>query len=142
MPAEQDADPFYADDANQEQGTEDSCEQVATSNDSADAVDEGLPRHSQRTSRPPLRMTYDVPGQLMMYQDSRPSNRARDFSVIPRADIATLQSTLDVATCVETLLSIFYLHVPTCAVWAADSCTLLLLTSLGKWAVPVNLQEL
>ena len=63
VPAEQDADPFYADDANQEQGIEDSCEQVATSNDNADAVDEGLPRHSQRTSRPPLRMTYDVPGQ-------------------------------------------------------------------------------
>ena len=63
VPAEQDADPFYADDANQEQGTEDGCEQVATSNDNADAVDEGLPRHSQRTSRPPLKMTYDVPGQ-------------------------------------------------------------------------------
>lgn len=63
MPAEQDADPFYADDTDQEQGTEDSCEQVATSNDDADAVDEGLPRHSQRTSRLLLRMTYDVPGQ-------------------------------------------------------------------------------
>ena len=50
-------------DPDQEQGTEDSCEQVATSNDDADALDEGLPRHSQRTSRPPLRMTYDVPGQ-------------------------------------------------------------------------------
>ena len=55
-PAEQDADPFYADDPDQEQGTEDNCEQVTTSND-ADAVDERLPRHSQRTSRPPLRMT-------------------------------------------------------------------------------------
>lgn len=63
VPAEQDADPFYADDPDQEQGTEDSCEQVATSNDDADAVDEGLPWHSQRTSRPSLRMTYDVPGQ-------------------------------------------------------------------------------
>ena len=40
-----------------------SCEQVVTSNDDADAVDEGLPRHSQRTSSPPIRMTYDVPGQ-------------------------------------------------------------------------------
>lgn len=58
------------------------------------------------------------------------------------ADIATLQSILDVAACVETLLSMFCLHVPTCAVWADDSCTLLLLTSLGKWAVPVNLQDL
>ena len=63
VPAEQDADPFYTDDPDQEQGIEDSCEQVATSNDNADAVDDGLPRHSQRTSRPPLRMTYDVPGQ-------------------------------------------------------------------------------
>lgn len=60
VPAEQDADPFYADDPDQEQGTKDSCEQVATSNDDADAVDEGLPRHSQRTSRTPLRMTYQL----------------------------------------------------------------------------------
>lgn len=63
VPVEQDADPFYADDPDHEQGTEDSCEQVASSNDDADAVDEGLPRHSQRTFRPPLRMTYDVQGQ-------------------------------------------------------------------------------
>ena len=63
VPAEQDADPFNADDPDHEQGTESSCEQVATSNDDADAVDEELPRHSQRTSRPPLRTTYDVPGQ-------------------------------------------------------------------------------
>ena len=47
VPAEQDTDPFYADDPDQEQETEHSCEQVATSNDDADAVDEGLPRHSQ-----------------------------------------------------------------------------------------------
>lgn len=60
VPAEHDADPFYAYDPDQEQGTKDSCEQVATSNDDADAVDEGLPRHSQRTSRTPLRMTYQL----------------------------------------------------------------------------------
>lgn len=63
VPAEQDPDLFSADDPEQQQETEDSCEQVATSNDDADAVDEGLPRHSQRTFTPPLRMTYDVPGQ-------------------------------------------------------------------------------
>ena len=63
LPAEQDGDPFYADDTDHEQGTEDSCEQVATSNDDADALDEGLATHLQRTSRPRLRMTYDVPGQ-------------------------------------------------------------------------------
>ena len=45
VPGEQDADPFYADDPDQEQETEDSFKKVATSNDEADAVDEGLPRH-------------------------------------------------------------------------------------------------
>ena len=54
VPAEQDADPFYADHPDHKRGAEDSCEQVASLNDDADAVDEGLPRHSQRTSRPHL----------------------------------------------------------------------------------------
>lgn len=61
--AEKDVDLFHADDTNQGQDTEDSYEQVAALNDDADVADEGLPRHSQRTTRPALRMAYDVPGQ-------------------------------------------------------------------------------
>ena len=115
MPAEQDADPFYADDADQEQGTEDSCEQVATSNDDADAVDEGLPRHSQRTSRPPLqcplRMTYDVPGQPSFQPWTTVGVQGNSASY-PQQILPPY--TLDV-TCVETLLSMFCLHVPVCS---------------------------
>ena len=101
MPAEQDADPFYADDADQERGAEDSCEQVATSNDDADAVDEGLPRHSQRKSRPPLRMTYDVQEQPSFQPWTTVGVQGNSASYPQH-----------VATCVETLLSMFCLHVP------------------------------
>ena len=139
-PAEQDADPFYADDPDQDQGTKDSCEQVAPLNDDVDTVDEGLPRHSQRTSRPPLRMTYDVPGQPFFQPWTTAGVQGISASypqqILPPYRVPWMLQP------VETLLSMFCLHVPTCAVWADDSCTLLLLTSLGKWAVPVNLQEL
>ena len=84
-------------------------------------------------------------GWLMMYQDSRPSNRGLlwECKGIQRHTHSRYCHPIEYPGCnlcwnpVVNVLSTC-----TCAVWADDSCTLLLLTSLGKWAVPVNLQEL
>ena len=93
--------PFMLMTRTRSEGPMNSCEQVATSDDDADGVDEGLPRHSQRTSRPLLRMTYDAPGQLSFQPWTNVGVQGNSASYPQH-----------VATCVETLLSMFCLHVP------------------------------
>ena len=113
---------------------------VHTSNDDADAVDEGLPRHSQRTFRPPLRMTYDVPGQSSFQPWTTAGVQGISASypqqILPLYRVPWILQPVWKPCCLCFVYMYLLVqfgpmtHVPYC------------LTSLGKRAVPVNLPEL